>query len=957
MDAFLAGLNSAQRAAVTSPANVVQVLAPPGSGKTKTLTARVAYLISQCGYKPWNIIVCTFTVKAAKEMQHRLIGQIGEEAAKKLVLGTFHSVARRYLMRYGEEIGLKKGWGIADAGDQKAIVKRIIKETGLGIEAGKALGRISACKSRSKTADMVRMEMKKKDEEGVEFVAVYDGYESALELSNLLDYDDLLLRCKDLLRKSPSVVGNVQAVLIDEFQDTNEVQFELMSYFAQRHKTITIVGDPDQSIYGWRNAEMGNLNKMKALYPDTVVIFLEENYRSSGGILSAAQTVIEQDKARPDKKLQATHSHGETPVLRRLPTAEVEARWLVAEIKRSLAMSGGMLEHNDYAILLRSAQLSRHIEQALGNAGLPYRMVGGTKFYDRVEIKILLDYLRVVEHPEHNDALLRIINIPSRNVGEVTVKKLLDEATSKGLPVWKLLLDSIQGNTKTSTKISSQAERGLSEFINIILIARKKKDTTSPFDLLDLLLKRLDYKTFLSRKYPEDADERLTNVSELQTQTKDLTAAMEAGTFGDEPLPSLSSSPANPGAEEGAESPLSLFLANIALSSAADASSAPTSTITISTIHAAKGLEWPVVFLPACYDGSIPHSRAENHDEERRLLYVGMTRAQGLLYLSCPMKSSQGGETVLSPFLTQEGVEKLFAPRAPELDSYVRIGKLAGTLGRVCPSFAQIEEKRKEVEDWDDVRWPVDGSWPIEEQGRWDRGKPGFGREGSGLGGKQGFVAAARVTMEKVEGFGMQTTVQSLHGTFASARSRMQELDAVEEESRMKAMEKKMKEEGKGRSKMEVAQAKHGGDIKTFFGGGGLVRQSSSGSTKSEKVEVKQVVSVRRPLVEVMPIPQGLGHRVATQPLLKRPRLEETRPNVPTGMAGNGPVTTTKAQSQARSTTWTESRDPASTGTSTVRPATTMHTTSMAALSTNNVPKRTLGMGRTFKPWSARTNK
>ncbi|KAF2224562.1 P-loop containing nucleoside triphosphate hydrolase protein, partial [Elsinoe ampelina] len=717
MDDLLAGLNLAQRAAVTSPANVLQVLAPPGSGKTKTLTARVAYLISQCGYKPWNIIVCTFTVKAAKEMQHRLQGQIGEEAAKKLVLGTFHSVARRYLVRYGEEIGLKKGWGIADAGDQKAIVKRIIKEQGLGIDAGKALGRISASKSRSKTADMVAAEMKKKDEEGVEFVAVYQGYESALELSNLLDYDDLLLRCKDLLRTNPSVVGNVQAVLIDEFQDTNEVQFELMNNFAQRHKTITIVGDPDQSIYGWRNAEIENLNKMKMLYPDTVVIFLEENYRSSGSILNAAQTVIEQDTARPDKKLQATHGHGEAPVLRRLPNAEVEARWLVSEIKRSQGMSGGMLEHNDYAILLRSAQLSRHIEQALGNAGLPYRMVGGTKFYDRVEIKILLDYLRVIEHPEHNDALLRIINVPSRNVGEVTVKKLLDEATSKSLPVWKLLLDCVQGKRKPSTKLSAQAERGLSEFVNIILTARKKKDTSTPSDLLELVLKRLDYNIFLHRKYPEDADDRLANVSELQTQTKDLTAAIESGSFGDEPLPSLSEDAQPP---DDFESPLSIFLANIALSSAADTKDTPASTVTISTIHAAKGLEWPVVFLPACYDGSIPHSRAENHDEERRLLYVGMTRAQGLLYLSCPTKNSQQGETVLSSFLTQDGVEKCFASRGSELDSFVRIGRLAATLGRPCPPFAQLEQTRTTVEQWDDTYWPEDGTWPIEEQNRWD---------------------------------------------------------------------------------------------------------------------------------------------------------------------------------------------------------------------------------------------
>ncbi|KAG8625523.1 hypothetical protein KVT40_007274 [Elsinoe batatas] len=923
MDDLLAGLNLAQRAAVTSPANVLQVLAPPGSGKTKTLTARVAYLISQCGYKPWNIIVCTFTVKAAKEMQHRLQDQIGEESAKKLVLGTFHSVARRYLVRYGEDIGLKKGWSIADAGDQKAIVKRIIKDQKLGIDASKALGRISACKSRSKTADMVQAEMKKKDEEGVEFVAVYQGYESTLALSNLLDYDDLLLKCKELLQMSPSLVGNVQAVLIDEFQDTNEVQFELMNKFAQRRKIITIVGDPDQSIYGWRNAEIENLNKMKMLYTNTVVIFLEENYRSSGRILSAAQNVIEQDKARPDKKLQATLDYGEIPVLRKLPTAEVEARWLVSEIKRSQIMTGGLLGHSDYAILLRSAQLSRHIEQALGNAGLPYRLVGGTKFYDRVEIKILLDYLRVIEHPGHNDALLRIINVPSRNVGEVTIKKLLDEAASESLPVWTLLLNCVQGKTKPSTKLSAPVEKGLGEFANVILTARKKKDAATPSDLLELLIKRLDYKTFLHRKYPEDVDDRLANVAELQIQTKDLTAAMESGLFGNEPLPSLSETSQT---DDEPENPLSMFLANIALSSATDTKDSPTSTITISTIHAAKGLEWPVVFLPACYDGSIPHSRAENHDEERRLLYVGMTRAQALLYLSCPIKSSQGAETVVSPFLTLEGAARSFTAKGPELDSHMRISRMAETLGRTCPLFEQIEHGRVSLEQWDDTHWPEDGTWPREEENRWDHG-----RASAGMGGEGGVLATARVHMDRVEGFGVQTTMESLHGTFASARSRMQELEALEVQSKAKILEKRGKGEGKVKGKEEMAQAKHGSDIKSFFGGGGgtgsIKPAGSFKKTGTTRVEAAPPVE-RKPLAEVLPAPPASLHRVATQPLLKRPRLQ-----------GDGE----------------ENRRPSTPAA--IRPATTMHTTTVSSLGTSSVPKKTLGMGRTFKPWSARTNK
>ncbi|PSK50335.1 ATP-dependent DNA helicase srs2 [Elsinoe australis] len=969
MTSVLEGLNPAQLAAVTSPANVLQVLAPPGSGKTKTLTARVAHLITSCGYKPWNILVCTFTVKAAKEMNLRLTGQIGEDAARKLVLGTFHSVARRYLVSYGHYIGLDKGFGIADAGDQKAIVKRVIKGGGWGMEPGKALGRISANKAKSKGLEGLRVEMAKGKakgkEEEVEFLAVYEGYEEALRLSNLLDYDDLLLRCKELLRVRPEVVGNVQAVLIDEFQDTNEVQFELMGLFAQRWKTITIVGDPDQSIYGWRNAEVENLNKMRVLWPDTVAIFLEENYRSSAGILKAAQTVIEQDKQRPDKRLQATHGYGEIPVLRRLPTAEAEARWLVSEIKRTHGMSGGMLEHNDFAVLLRSVQLSRHIETALGNAGVPYRMVGGTKFYDRVEIKVLLDYLRVMERPEHNDALLRVLNVPARNVGEVSVKKLLDEATSKNVPVWKLLLGCVQGNARPATKLSAQAEKGLTDFVNVILSGRKKKDVSSPAELLDFLLKRLEYDQFLKRKYPEDHEARWANVEELKAQTRDLTTAIEDGTIGDEPLPDIDGTDQ---INTDTDNPLSVFLANIALSSTTeqkDASGLPPQCITISTIHAAKGLEWPVVFIPACYEGSIPHSRAEDHDEERRLLYVGMTRAQGMLYLSCPTKNSQQQETTLSNFLREDGVEKCFASAGPELE-YVRIGKLATTLGRPCPEYDAVQASRMELDaGWDDIYWPTDGAMPLEEASKWDRGRGGtyaqptsLRREGSdpraaAYGSKQGFTTAARVTANAVEGCSVTTTMQALHGSFASARSRMQELEVLEEENRLKLVEQRKEEARKVKvGKKEAAAAKHGGDIKSFFGGGGMARQGSTASNgvvaslsrqasagsvsslsrqpSAGSVDGEVVVTARRPLDEI-PAPKSenfSSHRVRSEPLMKRPKLAQHAENEPVTLGS-------------------------------VRPASTMHTTSVATLAGNNKGpvRKTLGLRREFVPWSARANK
>ncbi|PNS21950.1 ATP-dependent DNA helicase srs2 [Sphaceloma murrayae] len=976
---LLSTLNPAQLSAVTSPANVLQVLAPPGSGKTKTLTARVAHLIAR-GYHPSNILVCTFTVKAAREMRSRLVTQIGEEAAKRLVLGTFHSVSRRYLVSYGVHIGLERGFGIADAGDQRAMIKRIVKELGVGIEPGKAQGRISAAKARGRSVEMVRREGKKGALE--EWVEVYAGYEEGLRVAGLLDYDDLLLRCGQLLRKRPEVVGNVQAVLIDEFQDTNEVQFDLMALFAQKRRTITIVGDPDQSIYGWRNAEIENLNKMKRLYPDTVVIFLEENYRSSAGILRAAQTVIEQDKARPDKRLQATHGYGEVPTLRRLPTAEAEARWVVGEIKRTQGMGGGLLEHNDFAILLRSAQLSRHIETALGNAGVPYRMVGGTKFYDRVEIKVLLDYMRVIDRPEHNDALLRVLNVPARNVGEVTVKKLLDEAMNRSVPIWKLLVDCAQGNARPSTKLSAQAEKGLTDFVNVILSGRKKTDAT-PAELLEFLLKRLEFEKFLNRKYPEDFDSRWANVDELKAQTADLTSAIEEGDFGDEPLPDVEDIEH---ATSDIESPLSVFLANIALSSATeqkDASGLPPQCITISTIHAAKGLEWPVVFIPACYDGSIPHSRAEDNDEERRLLYVGMTRAQGILYLSCPVKNSQQQETTLSNFLTQDGVETCFRAAGPELE-YHRIGTLAKTLGRSCPAYESVEESRSKMDaTWDDTYWPTDGTFPVEESSRWDQGRnamypqyslrrEGSGAQNSAFGSRKGFISATKVTLQAVEGFSVATTMQSLHGSFASAKSRMAELELMEEDRKMREMERKVTDGAKSKvTKKVTAAAKHGGDIKSFFGGGGLSRQSSRGEAPSK-------IEVRKPLEEIPStcartrssayaraeedLPEGFtAHRPRYEPT-KRPTKyavsQKESAEVGHGkyvfMSSSPPREERENKRPKVDEGEANHVENASVG---FRSASTMHTTSVASLQARSAGKKTLGLRRDFKPWSARTNK
>jgi DNA helicase-2/ATP-dependent DNA helicase PcrA len=372
-DGILTNLNPSQHAAVSSWADTLAILAGPGSGKTHTLTTRAAWLLAQ-GLKPWNVILATFTVKAAREMKERIGRLLGTGEESKLILGTFHSIARRYLIRYGHLIDLNKDFGIADSSDSLAIIKRIVKRNRFMIDPKVARQRISGWKARGENPE--GSEGKKKSVEIQEFEICYAEYHAALARSNLLDYDDLLLRCVDLLRKYPSCVSNVEAVLIDEFQDTNIVQFDLMRLFAAQRKRITIVGDPDQSIYGFRAAETKNYGRMLRQYPDTVTIALEENYRSSAAILFAALNVIEQDSSRVAKSLSATHCVGTQPVLRRLGNAHKEAEWLVSEIQRCMGLSGDLLDLNDFAILLRSTALSRLIESELGKAGIAYRMIG-----------------------------------------------------------------------------------------------------------------------------------------------------------------------------------------------------------------------------------------------------------------------------------------------------------------------------------------------------------------------------------------------------------------------------------------------------------------------------------------------------------------------------------------------------------------------------------------------------
>ncbi|KAH3910986.1 DNA helicase [Parastagonospora nodorum] len=1014
MDALLEGLNDAQRSAVTSPANVVQVLAPPGSGKTKTLTARVAYHVIHERLQPWNIIVCTFTIKAAREMKERIKGFVGDKLEAKLILGTFHSVARRFLSRYGQEIGIDKNFGIADTNDSKAIIKRIVTRYQYTVEPGHARSRISNLKSKGVTADAFAATSKNVNDN--EFAMVYSSYEEHLKAANLLDYDDLLVRCVELLKRSPSCVSTIQAVLIDEYQDTNNIQYELMKLLAQSTRRITIVGDPDQSIYSFRAAEIKNLFRMRDEFPESVVINLENNYRSSGCILNSALAVIEQDESRPQKALIATHVVGEAPTLRHLVSAHIEAKWTVDEIIRTRTLAAGLLDYNDYAILLRSSQLSLQLERALAKAGVPYRMVAGIKFFDRAEIKIILDYLRVVSQPEHNDAVARVINLPSRKVGDSTVKALLEEAEVKKVTLWKLVLDIAQGRIRSNCKVSTQAQKGIEQFVNVILTSREKLLPTKGehcdlYGLIGHILQKISFEAYLKQTHKENWKDRWDNVEELVAQATQMATALASGEeITDDALPIVEGIEQR---QDTAADVLSKFLANVTLSSLADQNGGEVEQVTISTIHAAKGLEWPVVFLPAMYDGSIPHSRADDHDEERRLLYVGMTRAQGLLYLSCPVRQSGQETTTLSKFISERSVQKHFSQRGPDF-AFKRstIPDLAKILRRPCPTAEDIETARVGLERLEDDLYPatrdeIDGddpSWGTSWDDKFDKFGPsseaaqtGFKRRKLDANTSHAHDSVA-VTMNRTSGFSMAST--TMHGAkpgFTTARD-LGDLQAMQREAERVRMLATANDAERGRkayqedkkAETKPAQAKKTkpraagqGAITNFF----AKRSVSTPSEDTEQVPPLPTASLQRsqsslssntPLYDIsnvqsstvrQPKPyQSLAlpnYKLQNRPMASKPKRTEPPPDMENTryvLLSSSPVkpdwedttvgSADKEQEQAPPSPVKQSSSFVSS--SGFRAASAFHTTSMNQVQNQAAQRKTLGTRRTMQGWSVK---
>ncbi|KAH7884318.1 P-loop containing nucleoside triphosphate hydrolase protein [Phlebopus sp. FC_14] len=693
---FLSSLNSEQAQCVEhSPTVPLQILAGPGSGKTRVLTSRIAYLILHHGLNPASICAVTFTNKAANEMRTRLVNILGKKT-NEIKLGTFHSICARFLRKYGHMVGVETNFTVCDSEESKKIVANLLKDhftsSELTIKEGLVSSMISKAKAKGdRPRDMYRHAAKgaksKLPKPLQHLVAdVYEEYENFLRQNNSLDFDDLLVFGVRLFTENPQHTKWCRHVLVDEFQDTNIIQYELMCCIAAASRCVTVVGDPDQSIYGWRSAEVGNLARMQNDFANVKQIFLELNYRSAGSILDASMRIIAQDKARIPKVLRTSHPFGPQPMLRSFPTENDEASFIAHEINRMMAQTGDMLSYSDFAVLLRFNALSRTIESALQRDRIPNQILGGHKFFERTEIKDLLAYLQLVDNPQFEPAFSRAVNVPSRGIGEKALGEIISRAKklkASPLSVVERICDLRIPDVRLAVK------RKVAPFVSTIRTLRKlATEGTEPSELITKLLDMISYEQHL-KETQSDWEMRWENVQEL------INFASEDIGGGDGEFLVQS-----PGTDVANVTPLRRFLQASMLSSDGDKSSENgNEKVVITTCHAAKGLEWPVVFIPAVEKGTFPFYRAEDTEEERRLLYVACTRAQTMLYLTHSLGRKTAGQMQgkdVSEFVSglRDRNPPVFSIKPPILSQYDR-KLIAMILGREARLPSEEDIRRR----------------------------------------------------------------------------------------------------------------------------------------------------------------------------------------------------------------------------------------------------------------------
>ncbi|MBQ2802654.1 MAG: UvrD-helicase domain-containing protein [Lachnospiraceae bacterium] len=620
-------LNKEQREAVLQTEGPLLLLAGAGSGKTRVLTHRIAYLIDEMGVNPWNILAITFTNKAASEMRERVDNIVGF-GADQVWVATFHATCMRILRRHIDCLGYDNNFTIYDTDDQKAVMKGVCKRLNIDTKMYKERELLNAISSaKDELVDVREFEIKSVGDYKKTIIAkVYREYQETLKRSNALDFDDIIVKTVELFKSNTQVLAGYQErfryIMVDEYQDTNTAQFELIRLLADRYRNLCVVGDDDQSIYKFRGANIRNILDYEKIYPEAAVIKLEQNYRSTQNILNAANAVIQNNVGRKDKALWTDKGSGSRVHFRQFDTAYEEAEYIADDICKRVKREGA--EYRDCAILYRTNAQARLLEERMVVEGVPYNVVGGTNFYSRQEIKDILAYLKTIDNGRDEVALRRIINVPKRGIGAATVEKIADYAQMKDISLYEAMCECEQ--------ISSlgKAEGKIRAFVNLIQVFRSGLASYPLPDLIQAIVERTAYEEYLKDMDDEGAEDRLSNIDEL------ITKAVVYEETHDEPT-------------------LSDFLEEIALVADIDNVEAGDNRVLLMTLHSAKGLEFPVVYLAGMEDGLFPSymtitsDDATDMEEERRLAYVGITRAKEELTLTYARTRMVRGETQYNP--------------------------------------------------------------------------------------------------------------------------------------------------------------------------------------------------------------------------------------------------------------------------------------------------------------------
>ena len=620
-------LNKEQKEAVFHTEGPLLLLAGAGSGKTRCLTHRIAYLIDEMGVKPWNILAITFTNKAAGEMRER-VNRLVDYGADQVWVSTFHSMCVRILRRHIDRIGFANEFTIYDTDDQKTVMKNICKRLDINTKIYKEralLGAISSAKdeliSVSEYALNAANDMNQRT-----YAMVYREYQETLQKNNALDFDDLIVKTVELFKSCPEILDSYQErfqyIMVDEYQDTNTAQFELVRLLAQKNRNLCVVGDDDQSIYKFRGANIRNILDFEKYFPEAKVIKLEQNYRSTQSILDAANAVISNNERRKDKALWTERGSGELVHFRQFDNAYEEAEYIADDVCRKVRKQGA--QYKDFAVLYRTNAQARLLEERMIMEGVPYNVVGGTNFYARAEIKDILAYLKTIDNGRDDVAVRRIINIPKRGIGAVSVEKIEDYAQMRDISLYDAmeLADEIMSLGKTAAKVRP--------FVQLIRELRKASSELTIAELIQEIVEKIQYAQYLQDNDDESAEDRIANVDEL------ITKAVAYQEMHDE---------AN----------LTEFLAEVALVADIDKVEDDDNRVLLMTLHSAKGLEFPNVYLAGMEDGLFPGQSAiwtndqEDIEEERRLAYVGITRAMNDLTLTCARSRMIRGETQYNP--------------------------------------------------------------------------------------------------------------------------------------------------------------------------------------------------------------------------------------------------------------------------------------------------------------------